>query len=170
MSNEKVKHSYKPYEWALLVLTAVIALIMIYPVLFAVMSAFKSNGEILKNPAAPPTSLYFRNFVDLFQMSNFGGAIINTVFLTVLSEALIICVVPMAAFAITRDHSRKSSFFYTFFISGMMIPFHLYVPALQGTEDVWNVRKLRGPDNDLHLRLHRLRNTALLLVPQGCTP
>ena len=127
MSNEKVKHSYKPYEWALLVLTAVIALIMIYPVLFAVMSAFKSNGEILKNPAAPPTSLYFRNFVDLFQMSNFGGAIINTVFLTVLSEALIICVVPMAAFAITRDHSRKSSFFYTFFISGMMIPFHLYM-------------------------------------------
>ena len=90
MSNEKVKHSYKHYEWALLVLTAVIALIMIYPVLFAVMSAFKSNGEILKNPAAPPTSLYFRNFVDLFQMSNFGGAIINTVFLTVLSEALII--------------------------------------------------------------------------------
>ena len=33
----------------------------------------------------------------------------------------------MAAFAITRDHSRKSSFFYTFFISGMMIPFHLYM-------------------------------------------
>ena len=31
---EKVKHNYKPYEWALLVLTAVIAIIMIYPVLF----------------------------------------------------------------------------------------------------------------------------------------
>ena len=59
MSKEKVKHNYKPYEWALLALTAVIAIIMIYPVLFAIMSAFKSNGVILKTAAAPPTALYF---------------------------------------------------------------------------------------------------------------
>lgn len=114
-------------DWILVIVAAVLAFIFIYPVLFALMSAFKSNGDILRAPAAPPTSFYTQNFVDLFQMSDFGTAIVNTIFLTVISECLIICIVPMAAYAIERRRSRFTGFLYTFFIAGMMVPFHLYM-------------------------------------------
>ena len=95
--SEKIKKKYKPVDIVLIVIAAVLAFLFVYPVLFAFMSAFKSNGDILRAPAAFPTSIYTQNFVDLFQMSDFGHAIINTVFLTVASELLIICIVPMAA-------------------------------------------------------------------------
>lgn len=125
--SEKIKKKYKTVDIVLIVIAAVLAFLFVYPVLFAFMSAFKSNGDILRAPAAFPTSIYTQNFVDLFQMSDFGHAIINTVFLTVASELLIICIVPMAAYGIERRKCRFSTFLYTFFIAGMMIPFHLYM-------------------------------------------
>ncbi len=123
----KEKKKIKAMDAVLIAIAAILALLFIYPVLFAFMSAFKSNGDILRSPAGFPTSLYTQNFVDLFQMSDFAHAIFNTVFLTVVSELLIICIVPMAAYGIERRKCRLSSFLYTFFIAGMMIPFHLYM-------------------------------------------
>ena len=111
----------------LLIVGILLAFLFIYPILFALMSAFKSNGDILKSPIAPPTSLYLQNFIDLFQQSDFLTAIIHSVILTVVSEALIVCIVPLAAYAIERRKSRTTSIIYTYFLAGMMIPFHLYM-------------------------------------------
>lgn len=124
----KTKSGLKGRDVALIIALAAICFIFIYPVLFAFMSAFKSNGDILASPASFPTSFYTKNFSDLFAMSDFGRAIANTIFLTVVSELLIICIVPMASYAIARnERSKVSKFLYTFFLAGMMIPFHLYM-------------------------------------------
>jgi raffinose/stachyose/melibiose transport system permease protein len=74
-----------------------------------------------------PTSFYTKNFRDLFAQSDFGTAILHSILLTVISEVLIVCVVPMAAYAIERRPGKLSAFVYTFFLAGMMIPFHLYM-------------------------------------------
>ena len=124
---EKTKKRVRPGQIILLILTAVLALLFLYPVLFALMSAFKSNGDILKNPISPPTSFYIQNFRDLFAQSDFASAILHSVFLTVVSEILIVCIVPMAAYGIERRKNRFTALTYTFFLSGMMIPFHLYM-------------------------------------------
>lgn len=110
-----------------LLLTVVLALIFLAPVFFAIISAFKSNGEILKNPMAMPTSFYLKNFQDLFAQSDFLTAIKHSLLLTVISEFLIVCIVPMAAYAIERRSSKWTGLIYTYFLAGMMIPFHLYM-------------------------------------------
>lgn len=117
----------KPADFLLLAVTIILAVIFLYPVFFALISAFKSNGDILKNPSGLPTSFYVQNFKDLFQQSDFATAIIHSVFLTVVSEALIVCIVPMAAYGIERRKSKTTSLIYTYFLAGMMIPFHLYM-------------------------------------------
>ena len=117
----------KPFDFVLLAITMILAVIFIYPVLFALMSAFKSNGDILKSPVAFPASFYTQNFKDLFAQSDFATAIVHSVFLTVVSEVLIVCIVPMAAYGIERRKGKMTSFIYTFFLAGMMIPFHLYM-------------------------------------------
>lgn len=124
---EKAKKKIKPSDIILFAAAVLLAIVFIYPVLFALMSAFKSNGDILKNPIAPPTSLYVQNFKDLFAQSDFATAILHSIFLTVVSEVLIVCIVPMAAYAIERRPSKMTGFIYTFFLAGMMIPFHLYM-------------------------------------------
>ena len=127
MSLEKAKIKIRPSHVLLFVLTLVLAVIFLWPVFFAVMSAFKSNGDILKSPVALPTSFYLKNFQDLFAQSDFITAIRHSLILTVVSEALIVCIVPMASYAIERRSTRITALIYTYFLAGMMIPFHLYM-------------------------------------------
>ena len=131
MSKEKVirkpVEKIKPGQIVLFVITVLLAILFLYPVFFALISAFKSNGDILKNPIALPTSFYTQNFTDLFAQSDFATAILHSVFLTVVSEVLIVCIVPMAAYGIERRKSKTTSLIYTYFLAGMMIPFHLYM-------------------------------------------
>ncbi len=122
-SHKKIKAK----DFILLAATIILAVIFVYPVLFALFSAFKSNGSILKNPVALPSSLYIQNFLDLFKQSDFATAIFHSILLTVISEVLIICIVPMAAYGMERRKSKVTSLVYTFFLSGMMIPFQLYM-------------------------------------------
>ena len=124
---KKNKQRIRPAQIALFGLTLVLAVFFLWPVFFAVMSAFKSNGDILKSPIALPTSFYLKNFQDLFAQSDFITAIRHSLILTVVSEALIVCLVPMAAYAIERRSTRTTSLIYTYFLAGMMIPFHLYM-------------------------------------------
>lgn len=131
MSKEKVirkpVEKIKGGQIVLFIVTVLLAILFLYPVFFALISAFKSNGEILKDPIALPSSLYIQNFKDLFAQSDFATAILHSIFLTVVSELLIVCIVPMAAYGIERRKGKVTSLIYTYFLAGMMIPFHLYM-------------------------------------------
>ncbi len=122
-----VRKKLKPASFILFALTIFLTVIFLAPVFFAIISAFKSNGEILKNPMSLPTSLYLKNFQDLFAQSDFVTAIKHSVILTVVSEILIVCIVPLAAYAMERRQTRGTKVIYTYFLAGMMIPFHLYM-------------------------------------------
>lgn len=125
--NARTDRKITPASVATLIITILLALLFIYPVYFAIISAFKSNGDILKAPLAFPSGLYLQNFKDLFAKTDFFTAIWHTVFLTVVSEVLIVLVVPISAYAIERHKSRVTQLVYVYFTAGMMIPFHLYM-------------------------------------------
>lgn len=125
--NARTDRKITPASVATLIITILLALLFIYPVYFAIISAFKSNGDILKAPLAFPSGLYLQNFQDLFAKTDFFTAIWHTVFLTVVSEVLIVLVVPISAYAIERHKSRVTQLVYVYFTAGMMIPFHLYM-------------------------------------------
>ena len=124
------KQKFKASTVVTFVVTAVLAFLFVYPIYFAVISAFKSNGDILKSPLSFPTELYLKNFQDLFAKTDFFTAIWHTVFLTVVSEILIVLIVPLAAYAIERHRSRSTKFIYLYFTACMMVPFHLYICLL----------------------------------------
>ena len=148
MSKEKVVRKpvekIKPGQIVLFVVTILLAILFLYPVFFALISAFKSNGDILKNPIALPTSFYTQNFKDLFAQSDFATAILHSVFLTVVSEVLIVCIVPMAAYGIERRKSKTTSLIYTYFLAGMMIPFHLYMFPLFKEMKVFHISAFKS--------------------------
>lgn len=124
--NKRQKQSKIP-PIILFVITLFLAVLFLVPIFFALISAFKSNGEILKNPMSLPTSFFLQNFKDLFAQSDFFGAIKNSLILTVVSEILIVCIVPMAAYGIERRTNKVTAIIYSYFLAGMMIPFQLYM-------------------------------------------
>lgn len=115
---KQVRKKVKPGSIVLVAATFILAVLFIYPVLFALMSAFKSNGDILKNPIAFPASLYIQNFQDLFAQSDFVGAIINSVFLTVVSELLIVCIVPWQRMGLKEEKAEQQLLFTRIFWQG----------------------------------------------------
>jgi raffinose/stachyose/melibiose transport system permease protein len=123
----KKKMNIKMSEIIIFFITLALAAFFLVPVYFAIISAFKSNGDILKNPLMFPKSIYFKNFNDLFSQSDFFTAIMHSLILTLVSEILIVCIVPMAAYAIVRRSSKITNLIYSYFLAGMMVPFQLYM-------------------------------------------
>ncbi len=124
------KNRVRPGHLLLFAALVILGLLFISPLFISFMSAFKTNGEILKNPLAFPSSAYTGGFEYLFAKTDFPAAFFNSIFLTVVSECLIILVIPMGAYGIARTRSRLSTAVYTFFLAGMMIPFQAYMVAL----------------------------------------
>ncbi|MCR5753961.1 MAG: carbohydrate ABC transporter permease [Acetatifactor sp.] len=124
---ERAQKKLKWTDVVLFVIVIFVAFLFLYPVFFAIMSGFKSNGDILKNPMALPNSFYVQNFFDLFHKSDFFTAIVHSLTLTIVSEILIVFIVPMSAYGIERRPSKVTRLIYIYFLAGMMIPFHLYM-------------------------------------------
>lgn len=120
----------KKGSWGLFGGTLILAVLYFFPIYFSAISAIKTNGEIMRDPIALPSSLYLDNFIYLWQKTKFAGALYNSAFLTIVSELLIVVIIPMAAYALERRKSKLADMVYLYFIAGMMIPFQAYMIPL----------------------------------------
>ena len=65
-----------------------VIVISIFPILWVIMSAFKTNGEILSDPLALPTSISFDTFIHLFENYNFLQYFLNSLIAAGVSTAV----------------------------------------------------------------------------------
>lgn len=117
-------------EIGIFAVTLVIAVLFCFPVYFSVISAFKTNGEILRDAVAFPSSFYVESFKYLWLETDFPRAMLNSAFLTATSILFMILLIPMAAYAIERTGKKWTNAVYIYFLAGMMIPFQAYMIPL----------------------------------------
>ncbi|MGN7760278.1 carbohydrate ABC transporter permease [Paenibacillus sp. 22594] len=117
-------------EIALLTLTVLLAILFFFPIFFNLMSAFKSNAEIMKDAIAFPKGLYLDSFKYLLTETEFPRAIVNSLILTLVSIVAQVLIIPMAGYAIERRDSRWTKMVFLYFLAGMMIPFQAYMIPL----------------------------------------
>lgn len=108
----------------------VVAAIFLFPFYFSTISAFKSNGEIMRNALAFPSEFYLESFKFLFYETNFPRAVLNSAILTIVAAGMQVIIIPMAAYAIARNANKWTNAVYVFFLCGMMIPFQVYMVPL----------------------------------------
>ncbi|MHA6484916.1 carbohydrate ABC transporter permease [Paenibacillus sp. strain BS8-2] len=114
----------------LFAMALVLAVIFFFPIYFNLLSAFKSNGEILKDALALPKKLYLDSFKYLLTETGYPRAIWNSVLLTSVTIGLKILIIPIAAYAIERSNKRWTNAVFLYFLFGMMIPFQVYMLPL----------------------------------------
>ena len=124
------KRKWTINDMLLQALSMMLAALFFFPVFFVLVSAFKTNGEILRQPLAMPSSFNLKNFQYLWEKTNIPEAALNSLVLTVVSCILITAFVPMSAYVIERRGGKLGAFFYPFFLAGMMIPFQAYMIPL----------------------------------------
>ena len=97
-------------------------LISIGPLIWIVMSSFKSNREILSSAFALPTSFSFSGYtaaLDIAPIFKFYG---NSIFISVVSTVLNVVVVSMAAYVLARHKFRGNTFITLLLSVSLLIP------------------------------------------------
>lgn len=125
-----MKNNGRLYDIALFVVTLLVAVVFFFPIAFNLMSAFKSNPEIMRDAVALPKTFYVDSFHYLLTKTDFPQAIVNTLILTAVSIVFMIGVIPMAGYAIERSDARWTKFVFIYYLAGMMIPFQAYMIPL----------------------------------------
>ncbi|SIQ13145.1 carbohydrate ABC transporter membrane protein 2, CUT1 family [Alkalispirochaeta americana] len=100
------------------------ALLTLYPLVFSILSSFKSTDEIYYNPFALPQIWRIGNYAAAFGRHNMVLAIGNSLFFGIGATALVLVTASMAAFALARYRLRYLPWVFLFFALGIMIPIH----------------------------------------------
>ena len=105
------------------------ALIVLFPFYWMVLTSVKSYGSY--NAEHIPTfftlSPTLQNYVDAFTTVSLGRYLVNTLIFTVITTAIMLVVITLAAFAFARLEFKGKDLVFTLFLSLMMIPNELVI-------------------------------------------
>ena len=122
---------------ALTSLLAVISIIYILPIVTVVMNSFKENSSVKTETFMPPTAETFvgwDNFITGITMGgSFWESLFFSLFITVVSAALILVCTSMAAWYISRVDSKLCRIIYYLFVFSMVVPFQMVMFTLTKT-------------------------------------
>lgn len=77
-------------------------IMVVYPLLWTILTSFKTNTEILGNPWVLPKAVNIGNYVSAFTKANIGGYSINSVLVTAGSIILLVTMSVSSAYALAR--------------------------------------------------------------------
>ena len=100
----------------------VLFVVVVYPVLWMLLSSLKETWEILTLPFSPPAKLSPANYVEAWRVAKFGRAFLNSIFVTTVSLVGILLISTMGGYVFAKlDFPGKTVLFY-FWLLGMMVP------------------------------------------------
>lgn len=119
-------------------LTLFVVMVCVGPLLWVILSSFKSNREILETPFALPGALTFANYAKAVRLSGIQRFFVNSLVITGFAVAISITVFSMSSYVLARSQFRLKGVFFGMFVSVMLIPPHALV------QPIWRVLQSVG--------------------------
>lgn len=118
------RSGFDNWTWALgsYLLAGLYALIVIVPLYFLFVSAFKDNISIFIDPLGLPTQFSLKNFIDAIRLGGLAPALTVSITITVCVELLTLVLAFPAAYAIARIQTRMGPLVEAIFSLGFLIP------------------------------------------------
>lgn len=127
------------YTWRTGVLEGVmvvIALLFLFPIYILINVAVRPASDA-SSPISPTREPTLGNFVEAWNASGLGMAIVNSVVITVVSSVLIAILAAAAAYPIARATAKWSSIAFYAFMVGLLLPFQLgLIPLYMTMKDL----------------------------------
>ncbi len=113
----------KPLVYIVLV---VFALIQLLPLIWLLLSSFKTNGEIItKGAFSLPEVWRVENYGKAWKEGNIGNYFLNSVLISAVCVTLTLLMSSMVAYAISRMKWKISGLVLFLFLAGLMVPVHV---------------------------------------------
>lgn len=131
----KVKSKKSNWLWGnvwMYGLLSAIALIMLFPLLWLISTALKSQTENIFQfpPQLLPSQPTFENFVSVWQTNPFGQYLFNSTLIAVLTVGLNLLFCALAAYPLARLEFRGRDWIFTAIVTTIMIPFQIVMIPL----------------------------------------
>lgn len=121
---------FTPLGTALMLLLIFNTITVLAPLALAVLSSFKSTGEIMASPFGLPSTWSLDNFVDVWRAGSFDLYFRNSLIVTLGAELLILSFSAMAGYALGRFRFRGNEVLFTVFLIGLLVPAKLLLVPL----------------------------------------
>ncbi len=108
---------------------SIAALVFVLPLLWMVMSSFKTKREIFASPFTLPTSIDFSVWASAWERGNLGQYIVNSLITTTASVLGILVFGLAAAYAFSRFTFRYKNLLLAPFVLGLLLPVQSYLTA-----------------------------------------
>lgn len=97
--------------------------VMVVPLLYALLSGFKSTDELSRNPVGLPDSWVTSNYTGILGSGAFWRLVGNSTMIAVATTVVVVAVSALAAFSFARFAFRGREVLFTVFTMGLMFPF-----------------------------------------------
>lgn len=139
--NTRVSHFFS------YLLMSVLAVLFLFPIFLVVMNSFKNKLYISTTPFLWPDSESFvglKNYIDGLTKIHFLSSLGYSLFITVVSVALIIIFCSMTAWMISRVPCGLSKFLYGLFLISMVVPFQMVMYTMTKVANVTRLDNFVG--------------------------
>jgi len=106
----------------LYVILLAVAAIIIMPLAYAILSGFRTTGQIAAQPLAWPDPWVFDNYTTILRSDIFWRSFGNSVLIAALTTTLTVIVSSLAAFALARIRFRGNAAVFNIFALGLLFP------------------------------------------------
>ena len=120
----------------------ILSVLFLAPIFIVLYNSFKGKLYISRTPFALPNATTFSgldNYVNGIDKTGFISAFGWSLFITVISTAVIILFTSMTAWYITRVKSKVTSFLYYLFVFSMIVPFQMVMFTMSKISNMLNL-------------------------------
>src|SRR6478609_7818824 len=123
-------------------------ILVVYPLLWVVLSSFKDDKQIIRHPLSLiPSSLHFDNFTRAWTKGHIGGFFLNTLIIVGGGVFLTMLLGSMAAYVLARYDFPGNRAIYYLFVAGNTLPVYMAaVPLFKGTYIIGQSVPFLGPN------------------------
>ncbi len=113
-------------KWVVLIFFVVYA---IFPILWLLISSFKTNAELMSDPFGLPAIWQFKNYQNALKTSNLGILFSNSILISIAATAINVTLAGMISYCIARFSFKGKEVIFVMFSAGILVPLNaLMVP------------------------------------------
>jgi N-acetylglucosamine transport system permease protein len=106
------------------------SIVVVFPMIWVIVSSFKTDAEIFLSPWLPPAQLMWDNFVRAWSKASMGVYFLNTMIVLIPAIFFTLLFSAMAAYVLARYQFPGNRFVFFSFVGGMLFPVFLALVPL----------------------------------------
>ena len=136
-------------KWTWTIIAWIVALLIFFPILWTILTAFKTEGEAIAFPPHIIPNWTLENFFEVQARSNYFGHFFNSVVISVGSTVLCLIIAVPAAWSTAFSPSKHTKDILMWMLStkmmpavGVLVPIYLIFKTLGLLDNVWGIMSI----------------------------